>query len=198
MRTELSTLIVQGWLMQSPPTLAFPFRLRSLVVADLSFKSRYLASFLATVAKSDNASLRSISLPACSKHAHPEVAASLLHFAPTLDHLGLSIGTTDDATPYGELLDACSTLNSLECTSLPVPLLDHLPPSLAILATTEDAQHISVAALGAALERCAKMRRLYFACSRKEWKEVEGGSRLLEEVERRGIDWRFQGEDEEE
>ncbi|GAA6000290.1 uncharacterized protein JCM10292_004072 [Rhodotorula paludigena] len=150
---ELSTLIVQGWLMQSPPTLAFPFRLRSLVVADLSFKSRYLASFLATVAKSDSSSLRSISLPACSKHAHPEVAASLLHFAPSLDHLGLSIGTTDDATPYGDLLDACSALNSLECTSLPVPLLDHLPPSLAILATTEDAQHISVAALGAALER---------------------------------------------
>lgn len=194
-------MIVQGWLHKPQASLSFPFHLRSLVLADLYPGSPNFASWLRALAPSTLPSLRSISLPACSSAAHPAVAAALVPFAPQLRHLGLSISTRDDANPYGAVLDAATSLHSFECTSLPAALLPHLPPSLAVLATTEDARAIPGEALREALlERPgARITRLYFACSRAEFlNEVQGGRGLVEEAVRNGVDWRFQGEAEDE
>jgi len=196
---DLRTLIVQGWLHKPHPALVLPFQLHTLVLADLYPGSPNLSTWLDAIARSSLPSLRSISLPACSAAAHPAVAAALVPFAPRLKHLGLSIATLDDATPYTAVLDAAPSLNSLECTSLPATLLAHLPISLTVLATTEDARSIPGTALRDALERPeSKLKRLYFACSRYEFlNEVEGGRALVEAAARRAVDWRFQGEAEE-
>ncbi|GAA5944063.1 hypothetical protein JCM3775_003889 [Rhodotorula graminis] len=196
---DLRTLIVQGWLHKPQPALVLPFRLHTLVLADLYPGSPNFAAWLDVIAHSSLPSIRSISLPACSAAAHPAVAAALAPFAPRLEHLGLSIATRDDSTPYTAVLDAASSLNSLECTSLPAILLAHLPLSLTVLATTEDARSIPADALRDVFERPnSKLQRLYFACSRYEFlNEVEGGRAMVEAAGRRAVDWRFQGEAEE-
>ncbi|BGP38858.1 hypothetical protein JCM10450v2_002816 [Rhodotorula kratochvilovae] len=195
---DLRTLIVQGWLHKPQSNLVLPFRLRSLVLADLYPGSPHFAAWLTALARTCLPSLQSIALPACSSAAHPAVAAALVPFAPHLRHLGLSIAARDDAAPYTDVLDAARALNSLECTTLPSALLPHLPLSLTVLATTEDARNIPAAELGAALERNTRLERMYFACSRDEFlRDVAGAKGLLETAAKRGIDWRFGGEDEE-
>ncbi|GAA6052041.1 hypothetical protein JCM3770_002335 [Rhodotorula araucariae] len=193
---DLRTLIVQGWLHKPQADLVLPFRLRTLVLADLYPGSPHFAAWLDALARTCIPSLQSIALPACSSAAHPAVAAALLRFAPHLRHLGLSIATGDDAAPYTAALDAATGLNSLECTTLPAALLLHLPLSLTILATTEDARNIPSDELRSAIEQNKALKRMYFACSRDEFvRDVADARGLLETAGRRGIEWRFGGEE---
>ncbi|BGO90503.1 hypothetical protein NBRC10512_006719 [Rhodotorula toruloides] len=189
--SDLRTLILQGEILRAPLDLVYPFRLRSLVVADTAFRSPHLASFLDTIAKTSSNTLKTLSLSGFSSNAHPAVACSLLSFASSLTHLGLSLASSDPSDPYHPLLASCTTLESFECTSLPASLLSHLPPTLAGLATTEDAPCIPISALAAALERLKGIKRLYFACLREDFCLLPGAAKLVNETEARGVKWWF-------
>ncbi|BGP23643.1 hypothetical protein JCM10295v2_002544 [Rhodotorula toruloides] len=189
--SDLRTLILQGEILHSSPDLVFPFRLRSLVVADTAFRSPHLASFLGTITKGSSTSLKTLSLSGFSSNAHEAVASSLLSFASSLRHLGLSLPSSDTSDPYHPLLESCTSLESFECTSLPASLLSHLPSTLVGLATTEDSPRIPIPALAVALERLKGIKRLYFACSRDEFRRLDGADRLVSRTEARGVKWWF-------
>ncbi|BGP30967.1 hypothetical protein JCM10296v2_002729 [Rhodotorula toruloides] len=189
--SNLRTLVLQGEILRASPDLVYQFRLRSLVVADTAFRSPHLALFLSIIAKTSSSTLKTLSLSGFSSNAHPAVASSLLSFASSLTHLGLSLASSDSSDPYHPLLTSCTALESFECTSLPASLLSHLPPTLQGLATTEDAPRIPIPALTAALERLKGIKRLYFACLREEFCGLQGAQRLVSETEARGVKWWF-------
>ncbi|GAA6034414.1 hypothetical protein JCM8097_002714 [Rhodosporidiobolus ruineniae] len=195
--SHLGTLIVQCRLLPfDPSTVSFPFSLHTLVLADATFRSPHMAPFLTALASSSLSTLRRISLPSFSARAHPAVAKALLPFAAQLLHFGLCLGAKDDVEPYFPFLAAATSLHSLECTSLPPALLANLPPSLSVLATSEDAPYIDVEALTSALDRLKNLKRLYFAMPRRTFvKEVVAGPELLQKMEERGVDWRFAGDE---
>ncbi|BGP14837.1 hypothetical protein JCM10213_002724 [Rhodosporidiobolus nylandii] len=192
---SLKTLIIQAWLTPFRPVVAFPFALRTLVLSDLSFRAPHMSTFLSSLQASCIPSLHSISLPSFSASAHPKVAEALVPFAPHLRHFGLYISLTADATPYIPFFHAATSLNSFECTSLPPALLANLPPSLTVLATPEDAVNLDGEELAKALSSLKRLKRLYFYTSRYEFlNHVKGARTMLEEMDARGVDWRFEGE----
>jgi hypothetical protein len=194
--TDLRTLIVQAPLRVTPPSLSLPFSLHTLVLDDLSFGSSHVASLLTALQSSCIPSLRSIALPGFSSNSHRTVAAALVPFMPHLSHFGLSIALKDDASPYLPALSAATSLNSFECTSLPTLILQNLPPSLAVLATPEDAEKLDGPALSEALRALPRLRKLYFHTSQEAFeKGVEGGEGLVKEMRARGVKWWFAGEE---
>ncbi|GAA5900203.1 hypothetical protein JCM6882_002273 [Rhodosporidiobolus microsporus] len=197
---DLRTLIVQASLLPISPETTFPFTsLRTLVLADLSFRSPHLSTLLTSLHSSGLPSLRSISLPNFSPSANSAIAEALLLFAPQLDHLGLSIPSLNTyAKPFLPVLAAATRLSTFECTALPFNLLAVLPPSLTVLATKEDAPNLDAERLAETFERLKDLKRLYFALSRFDFlQQVKGARRLLEAMDLRGVDWRFEGEEEE-
>ncbi|GAA5837192.1 hypothetical protein JCM11251_005281 [Rhodosporidiobolus azoricus] len=192
--SDLRTLIIQASLLPTPEETLFPFTsLTNVVLADLSFRSPHLAPLLSALYTSDLTSLRSISLPNFSPSANKAVAKALLPFAPQLQHLGLSIPSLHTyAKDFLPVLSAATSLNSFECTALPSNLLAALPPSLTVLATKEDLPNLSAVTLKETFDRLKRLKRLYFGMERTEFEQqVEGGQKLLEEMETRGVEWRF-------
>ncbi|GAA5975419.1 hypothetical protein JCM10908_005157 [Rhodotorula pacifica] len=213
-------LILQGWFTAPSVTpLRFPFaHLDSLVLHDLTPRGRSsLHHFLVALASSpDLTRLSSISLPSIAgPKAAESIAQALVPLVQKngLKHLGLGLSANDrpldpstttttapasssSETPFIPVLEAASTtLHSFESTTLPSLLLPHLPPSLRVLATMEDASRIDPSALIDVLfKRCEKLERLYFACARGDFERRERGREAIELAKGRGIEWRFGGE----
>lgn len=55
----------------------------------------------------------------------------------------------------------------------------------------EETRDLQVNQLKIAFERLKGLERLYFACSRKEFEELEGGTELVREMEKREVEWHF-------
>ncbi|GAA5975684.1 hypothetical protein JCM5350_002692 [Sporobolomyces pararoseus] len=188
---DLRSLALKGSLLPSNLATRLPFKLDRLNINDTGIRTRHLASFLSSIAQSSAPTLSSLSLLSVSGSSHPEVSAAILPFAPNLRHFGLSIDSKDDSTPYVPLFESASSLKSFECTSLPLSLLHSLPTTLKGFATMEDLELIDIDQLKIALQRLKGIERLYFACERKAFRDVEGGEELLVEAEKRKIVWNF-------
>ena len=201
-RADLRQLILQGWFVATPAsTVQFPFkRLESLVAHDLTPRGRSsLHHFLAALSTSNLDALSSISLPSIvGPLAAETIAQALVPLAPKLKHLGLSLNDRVASTEahFIPVLEAASTsLYSFECTTLPHTLLPHLPTSLRVLATMEEAADIHPTHLiDVVFARCAHLERLYFACERREIMYKPRGTEAILLARERGIDWRFAGE----
>ncbi|POY76886.1 hypothetical protein BMF94_0138 [Rhodotorula taiwanensis] len=195
----LKQLILQGWFVrkESPSELDYPFRnLESLVAVDLSPSRRSpLDQFLTSLAPRCIPALESISLPAIPSHASEAVARSLVPFAPHLKHLGVSLNDRTTERHFIPVLEAAMRLHSFECTTLPYSLLGSMPPSLAVLATMEDAEQLDPPKLRDVLfAQCPRLERLFFACTRAEFEARPEGGDVLRIARGKGIDWRFGGE----
>ncbi|GAA5920810.1 hypothetical protein JCM1841_005105 [Sporobolomyces salmonicolor] len=192
---DLKELTLHVHLTATSPISPLPFHLRRLVLLDSTLQTRHLASFLNYIAPSSSSSMRFLSLSSIGSTAHPPVAQALLRFAPSLRHLGLSIGSSDQADPYIPILHSATSLDSLECTSMPLPILRNLPPSLTGMATQEDAGKLDVGELREAFAKLKRLERLYFACARRDFARI-GGLGLVEELERRTIKLYFAADEE--
>ncbi|GAA5881393.1 hypothetical protein JCM3774_002545 [Rhodotorula dairenensis] len=200
--SALRQLILQGWFVKPTTSpLQYPFkRLESLVAHDLTPRGRSsLHHFLVSLADSNLRQLSSISLPSIAGPLAAEsIARALVPLAPRLKHLGLSLNDRVASTEqfFAPVLKAAQNLYSFECTTLPSTLLPHLPTSLRVLATMEDAANLDPAQLIEVLfARCTRLERLYFACERRDLRGRERGDEAIELAKARGIDWRFNGED---
>ncbi|GAA5962788.1 hypothetical protein JCM3765_001518 [Sporobolomyces pararoseus] len=188
---DLRSLALKGSLLPSNPATRLPFKLNRLNIADTGIRTRHLASFLSSIAQISAPTLRSLSLLSVSRPSHFEVSKAILPFAPNLRHFGLSIDSKDDATPYIPIFESATSLKSFECTSLPLSLLHSLPTTLKGFATMEDLELIDLGQLKLALQRLKGIERLYLACERKAFRDVDGGEELLAEAEKRKIVWNF-------
>ncbi|TKA58272.1 hypothetical protein B0A53_00009 [Rhodotorula sp. CCFEE 5036] len=199
---HLRQLILQGWFVATPAsTVQFPFkRLESLVAHDLTPRGRSsLHHFLSALSTSNLDALSSISLPSIAGPLAAEtIAQALVPLAPKLKHLGLSLNDRVASTEahFIPVFEAAATsLYSFECTTLPYALLPHLPTSLRVLATMEEAADIHPTHLiDVVFVRCPNLERLYFACERREIMYKPRGTEAILLARERGIDWRFAGE----
>ncbi|GAA5909467.1 F-box protein [Sporobolomyces salmoneus] len=188
--SDLKSLGLRGTLAPFDPIIRLPFQLTRLNVADEGIRTRHLASFLSTIAKSSTSTLRSLSLLSVSRPSHSEVSTAILPFAPNLRHIGLTI-SSGDAPPYVAVFEAATSLKSFECTSLPLSLLHSLPTSLVGFATGEDERSIDLDQLKLGLLRLPRLERLYFTCSREGFGRLQGGNEFVAEMEKKGVVWNF-------
>ncbi|CEQ41467.1 SPOSA6832_03202 [Sporobolomyces salmonicolor] len=174
---DLKELTLHVHLTATSPVSPLPFHLRRLVLLDSTLQTRHLASFLNYIAPSSSSSMRFLSLSSIGSTAHPP------------------IGSSDQADPYIPILHSATSLDSLECTSMPLPILRNLPPSLTGMATQEDAGKLDVGELREAFAKLKRLERLYFACARRDFARI-GGLGLVEELERRTIKLYFAADEE--